>query len=88
MKTWEFLLLVIVGIAISSMAMADSFTTQTGQGYYTWNSQVISYYSFQPDYTFNLVNGVTATDTVGNPTEPINEQALNSYICTQNNNCK
>lgn len=81
MKTIEFLLLFL---CIGTVAWG--FTTTTGQGYFTWNGQVISYYGFNPGTTFNLVNGITATDTNG--TNPqTNQQAFNSYICTENNNC-
>jgi len=80
-KTWEFLIF-ICAVLIASSAFAGQFTTTTGQGYYTWNGQIISYYSFPYNYTFNLVNGVTATDTNGsNPS--INQQASNAYMCSQ-----
>ena len=85
MKTLEFLLLVIT-VLITGSAFAAQFTTSTGQGYFTWNGQVISDYSFAPNSTLDLVNGITATDTNGtNP--PSNQQAFNSYICTKNNDC-
>jgi len=85
MKTLDFILLFIT-VMITGTAFATQFTTTTGQGYFTWNGQAISDYSFTPNSTFNLVNGVTATDTNGtNPS--INQQAFNAYICTENNNC-
>jgi len=84
MKIFEFILLV-VAVMIWGQALASQFTTVTGQGYFTWNGQVMSYYSFTPNSTFNLVDGVTPTDTNTTPNEVINQAAFNSYICTQNN---
>ena len=85
MKTFEFLLLVFcVFITVKAFA----FTTSTGQGYFTWNSQVISYYNQNPGSSFNLQNGITATDTNDTPTEPINSQAFNAYVCSVNPNQK
>jgi len=86
MKIWKFLLFVIGFFLITYSAWADTFTTVTGQGYYTWNGQVISYYKLTPNSTLNLVNGVTATDTNGTPTVQINLQAFNSYVCSLNPN--
>ena len=85
-KTWEFLLLIIV-VMITGTAFAKTFTTITGQGYYSWNGQVISYYNFTPNSTFNLNDGETATDTKGDPDEVINQQAFNSYICLRSGKC-
>ena len=86
MRTWELILMVIGIVLVTTIVYAAQFTTTTGTGYYTWNGQVISYYRFNPDSTFNEVNGVTATDTNGtNPA--INQQAFGNYVCTQNGNC-
>lgn len=85
MKIVELMLLFIV-IMITGSAMASTFTTITGQGYYTWNGQVICYYGFDPGFTFNLVNGVTATDTNGTPNEEVNKQAFGNYMCAMNPN--
>ena len=41
MKTWEFILLVFTIVTISSMVYANTFTTATGKGYYSYNGQVI-----------------------------------------------
>lgn len=81
MKIIEFLLLFL---CMGTVAFA--FTTTTGQGYYSWNGQVIADYSFIPNSVHTDVSGIVATDTNG--TNPIvNQVAFNSYICTQNNNC-
>lgn len=85
MKIWEVILF-LAAVLITGTAMAAQFTTTTGQGYFTWNGQVISYYSFNQNSTFNLVDGVTATDTSGVPNEIINQQAEKAYICSQNGN--
>ena len=82
MKTFEFILLV-VAIMICGSAMASQFTTQTGQGYYTWNGQVISYYGFNPGTTINLANGVTATDTNGTPNEAVDRNVFGNFSCEQ-----
>jgi hypothetical protein len=86
MKTWEFLLFIIGVVLVAHFAWAGTFTTITGQGYYTWNGQVVSYYNFTPNSTINLIDGVTATDTNGAPTVPLNMQEFHVYICSVNPN--
>jgi hypothetical protein len=76
-------LLLIAIFFITGTAFASSFTTQTGKGYFSWNNQPISYYSFSPNSTFNLIDGITATDTNGTPSVPLNQQEFNSYICNR-----
>ena len=82
MKIFEYLLL-ILALTATCTAFAGTFTTQTGQGYYTWNGQVISYYGFNPGTTINLANGVTATDTNGTPNEVVDRNVFGNFSCEQ-----
>ena len=79
MKILEFTLLVLC-ILFIGRAMAMNVTT--GNGYYTYNGQVIAYYNLRPgQYPDSDVNAI---ETSGEPTVAINQTESCRYYQIHN----
>jgi hypothetical protein len=68
-----------------SHVMAKTMTVATGQGYESYNGQVIAYYSFTPG-NYEIANDINYTETNSIPNETINYTAACAYMKMYNSN--